>query len=142
VSVVVSVPMRKRRCVSEKSEKSSEWPSNELNCIHPIQRPNVKEFQFVDGGHTFFCSVEAPRAGMAPWWWFRLDSSGSTRYAPFEASANDTQQSVRKRIIAYYAELLAIQARPVLQKPAWRKPERPATPAGTVPVAAPVTTTA
>ena len=84
----------------------------------------MKEFQFVEAGQTFYCSVETPRLeGMAPWWWFRLDSSGSTRYAPFEASASDTEQSVRRRIIAYYAELLAIQARPAYQRPAWRKPE-------------------
>src|SRR3954466_13594151 len=102
----------------------------------------MKDFEFVDEGRTFYCSVEVPRQeGMAPWWWFRLDSSGSTRYAPFEASASDTQQSVRKRIIAYYAELLAIQARPAHQKPAWRKPERPGVPAGPAPAPAPVTTT-
>jgi hypothetical protein len=94
----------------------------------------VKEFEFVEAGQTFYCSVETPRLeGMAPWWWFRLDSSGSTRYAPFEASASDTEQSVRRRIIAYYAELLAIQARPAYQRPAWRKPE----PAGTAAPGAP-----
>jgi len=87
----------------------------------------VREFQFVDGERTFFCSVEVPsREGMAPWWWFRVDSSGNTRYAPFEAKPSDTPQSVRARIIAYYAELLAIQARPAYQKPPWRKPEKPA----------------
>jgi hypothetical protein len=94
----------------------------------------VKEFEFVDAGRTFFCSVEVPsQEGMAPWWWFRLDSGGSTRYAPFEASASDTKQSVRTRIIAYYAELLAIEARPAYQRPAWRKPERPAVPAAISP---------
>jgi hypothetical protein len=85
----------------------------------------VKEFEFVSEGRTFFCSVEVPRqAGMAAWWWFRLDREESTRYAPFEASASDTQKSVQARIIAYYAELLAIKARPAYQKPAWRKPEK------------------
>jgi len=96
----------------------------------------MKEFEFVDEGRTFFCSVEAPRLGMAPWWWFRLDSGGTTRYAPFEASPNDTQQSVRKRIVAYYEQLLAIAARPAYQKPAWRKPERPGAPASVNPVEA------
>ena len=87
----------------------------------------MREFQFVDGERTFFCSVEVPsREGMAPWWWFRVDSSGNTRYAPFEAKPSDTPQSVRARIIAYYAELLAIQAQPTYQKPPWRKPEKPA----------------
>ena len=90
----------------------------------------TQDFQFVDGGQTFFCSIEAPRhAGMAPWWWFRVDSAErSTRHAPFEASSKDTKQSVQKRIIVYYAELLAIAARPV--RPAyqrtWQKPVRPA----------------
>jgi hypothetical protein len=86
----------------------------------------VKEFEFVDEGRTFFCSVEVPRReGMMPWWWFHLDAAESTRYAPFEASASDTRKSVQTRIVAYYAELLAIEARPVHQRPAWRKPERP-----------------
>ena len=86
----------------------------------------MKEFEFVDAGRTFFCSIEVPRqAGMAPWWWFRLANEKGTRYAPFEASPGDTKKSVQARIIAYYAELLAIQARPAHQKPAWRKPERP-----------------
>jgi hypothetical protein len=87
----------------------------------------MKDFEFVDEGRTFYCSIEVPRQeGMAAWWWFRLDSSGSTRYAPFEASPKDTMQSVKRRVLSYYAELLAIQARPPLQRPAWRKPERPA----------------
>lgn len=88
----------------------------------------IQEFEFVDAGRKFFCSVEVPRhVGMPPWWWFRLDKAESTRYAPFEASANDTQQSVQERIIAYYEKLLAIEARPVHQRPVWRKPE-PTTP--------------
>lgn len=95
----------------------------------------MREFEFVDGGRTFFCSVEVPsKEGMAAWWWFRLDSEGSTRYAPFEASPSDTTQSVRKRIVAYYEALLAIRARPAYVKPPWRKPERPA---GSPPVATP-----
>jgi hypothetical protein len=68
---------------------------------------------------------------MQPWWWFRLDTSESTRYAPFEASPNDTQESVQARIIAYYAALLATEARPAYQRPAWQKP-KPAAPAGEV----------
>lgn len=85
----------------------------------------TQDFEFEDAGRKFFCSVEVPRqAGTAPWWWFRLENGGSTRYAPFEASAKDTKQSVQARIVAYYAELLAIAARPVRQRPVWRKPER------------------
>ena len=96
----------------------------------------TKEFEFIDEGRKFFCTVETPRQqGMSPWWWFRLDTAETTRYAPFEASPSDTKQSVQKRIIAYYAELQAIEARPAYQRPAWRKPERPAVtpPASPVP---------
>lgn len=90
----------------------------------------IQEFEFVNEGRKFLCSVEVPRhVGMPPWWWFSLDTGGSTRYAPFAASPNDTKESVQERIIAYYAELLAIEARPVHQRPAWRKPE-PAAAAG------------
>ena len=88
----------------------------------------LKDFEFVDQGLKFYCTVEVPKqAGMQPWWWFRLDTSGSTRYAPFEASPNDTEQSVKARIIAYYAEVLAIAARPAYQRPVWQKP-KPVTP--------------
>jgi hypothetical protein len=87
----------------------------------------IKEFEFVDAGRKFYCSVEKPKqAGMSPWWWFRLETGESTRYAPFEASPNDTRQSVQERIVAYYEQLLAIAARPAYQRPAWKKPERPA----------------
>jgi hypothetical protein len=89
----------------------------------PPGKTNLKDFQFVDSGRTFYCSVEIPREGLAPWWWFRLDSSGSTRYAPFEASPLDTEEPVGKRILAFYEEMLAIAARPAHQRPAWKKPE-------------------
>lgn len=90
----------------------------------------MKEFEFVDSGLKFFCSVEVPgKSGMPPWWWFRVDTGTTTRYAPFEASPSDTKQSVQARIVAYYAELLAIQARPVHQRPVWQKPAT-AAPAG------------
>lgn len=98
-------------------------------------KPKVtKNFEFVDEGRRFFCSVEVPRqAGMQPWWWFRLDTSESTRYAPFEASPADTEQSVQERIIVYYAALLATAARPAYQKPAWQKPKPAAVPGEIVP---------
>ncbi|MEJ7759741.1 MAG: hypothetical protein WKF55_09115 [Gemmatimonadaceae bacterium] len=86
----------------------------------------IKEFEFVDAGRTFFCSVETPRhAGAPPWWWFRVNDEGSTRYAPFEAQPSDTRKSVQERVVAYYAEVLAIKARPVHQRPVWHKPARP-----------------
>lgn len=98
----------------------------------------TKDFEFVDQGRTFFCSVEVPRqAGMAPWWWFRLDTGATTRYAPFEASENDTERSVKTRILAYYAQLLATEARPVHQRPVWQKPKPVAPPGEIIPTTPP-----
>ena len=109
----------------------------------PAKDKVLKEFEFIDGERRFFCSVEAPgKSGMPLWWWFRLDNGTSTRYAPFEASANDTKQSVQARIVAYYAELLAIEARPPLQRPVWRKPERPTPAGGVIPATLPLKTSA
>ena len=94
----------------------------------------MKDFEFVDSGRTFFCSVEVPRqAGMRPWWWFRLDTSASTRYAPFEAAPTDTRESVQARIIENYAALLATAARPAYQRPVWQKPKPAVAPADIIP---------
>ena len=106
----------------------------------PIRDKVIQDFEFVDGGRKFYCSVEAPgQKAMPPWWWFRIDTETTTRYAPFEALATDTKRSVQTRIIAYHAELLAIAARPVHQRPAWRKPE-PAQPPGEIIPALPPST--
>ncbi len=97
----------------------------------------IKDFEFEDAGIKFSCTVEAPsREGMPPWWFFQLDTRGSNRYAPFAASPSDTRESVKKRIIAYYAEMLATEARPAYQRPSWNKPAKPAAPAdGAAPAA-------
>ena len=85
----------------------------------------IKAFEFEDQGHRFFCATEAPRhVGCQTWWWFTLDNDKTTRYAPFEERADDTQESVQERVIAYYAELLAIKARPPRDRTFWRKPQQ------------------
>jgi hypothetical protein len=84
----------------------------------------IEAFEFQDQGHTFTCATETPRhAGFQTWWWFTLDGDKTTRYAPFEQSIDDTQQSVQERIIVFYAELLAIRARPRRERPSWHKPK-------------------
>jgi hypothetical protein len=93
-----------------------------------------QEFEFIENGVKFICSVEAPRhAGMPPWWWFRIDGEANTRHAPFAASASDTKNSVQQRMVAYYAKLLAIKARPVHQRPSWHNRVRPKAPDATTP---------
>jgi hypothetical protein len=98
----------------------------------------ITDFEFEDEGRCFICSVETPRhAGMPPWWWFKVSvDQGRTRYAPFEAKPSDTRQSVQKRIVKHYEEVLAIKARPVHPRPQWQKPApRPPAPAGEITVA-------
>lgn len=89
------------------------------------ERQVIEAFEFEDQGHRFYCATEAPRhTGMQTWWWFSLDGDKTTRYAPFEESSDDTQLSVQARIISYYADLLAIQARPRRTGPFFRKQQR------------------
>jgi hypothetical protein len=80
----------------------------------------MEGFEFVDGERTFSCSVEkAPAAGNEAWWWFTVSTDDRQRYAPFRATARDTQKSVRARIVAYYDELLERRAAPTV--PYWRR---------------------
>jgi hypothetical protein len=95
----------------------------------------IKGFEFVHDGKTFSCCVEAPlKSRPEKWWWFRVSTDDRHRYAPFEAAASDTRANVEKRILAYYASLLAARARPAATP--WRRPA--VTP--TVPAAAIVAT--
>ncbi len=68
---------------------------------------NTEAFDFVDGGRTYTCCVETPQRGRADaWWWFGV-SGDASRYAPFRAEVDDTESSVRPRVVAYYEERLA-----------------------------------
>jgi hypothetical protein len=81
---------------------------------------SMDPFEFVDGGRTFVCSMGVLGSrGTEEWWWFQLASEKrGQRYAPFRASADDTQASVRARILAYHDNLLAQQAMPATRS-AW-----------------------
>lgn len=96
----------------------------------------MEGFEFVDGERTFSCSVEkAPAAGNEAWWWFTVSTDDRQRYAPFRATARDTQKSVRARIVAYYDELLARRAAPTV--PYWRRgPQQPTEAAKSAPAPA------
>lgn len=89
----------------------------------------LKDFQFVHGERTFICTVEAPwKSSTEAWWWFRVSSDAHHRYAPFKATPADTRESVRKRVVAYYENLLARRAEPPTSY--WRR-GAPAKPAAT-----------
>ncbi len=93
----------------------------------------------MDGDRTFTCSVEkAAAVGNEAWWWFTVSTDDRQRYAPFRATARDTQKAIRARIVAYYDELLVRRAAPAT--PYWRRgPQQndTAKAAPVVPVAAP-----
>ncbi len=87
----------------------------------------IKPFEFEDSGRTYACNVEQPRAGRAEaWWWFGVSGDGH-RYAPFQAVAGDTQQNVRSRIVAYYADLLERRAARATASHQWMRRDKPTT---------------
>jgi len=95
-----------------------------------------KSFEFVDAGRTFRCSIESQEKNPAEkWWWFAVSTDARTRYAPFRTTPADTETSVRKRIVAYYDNMLAARAAP--PPPRWNGAPRPAAgaPAAAVPAA-------
>jgi hypothetical protein len=87
--------------------------------------------QFNDDGRTFTCKPESsPATPGVLWWWIGV-SGDNQRYAAFRAEKGDTAASLKPRIIKYYAEVLAIRARPRITRPPWnqRKPVVVAAPA-------------
>ena len=90
--------------------------------------PVIEGFEFEEGGRVFTCSAEAFRSSPEDrWWWFRVvpDSRGQ-RYAPFRAAPDDTQENVRKRIVAYHDALLERRAQPAASGHWARRPAAPA----------------
>lgn len=71
-----------------------------------MNKSRSSAFDFEDEGRRYSCRVEALREGMGEWWWFDV-SGDANRYAPFRADASDTEQSVRSRVLTFYAERLA-----------------------------------
>jgi hypothetical protein len=72
----------------------------------------IAAFTFEHGGRKYSCAAERrPGALEGTWWWFAV-SYDQNRYAPFEASRDDSQTSVRERIIAFYERRLWARAQP------------------------------
>lgn len=87
----------------------------------------MQGFTFDHDGRTFVCTVERRTAAPAGWWWWFAVSSDQQRYAPFEVADNDNQTNVKKRIAAYYDNLLVVRARPVEPRHHFSRPGRPKT---------------
>ena len=86
----------------------------------------IKAFTFENGGRTYNCRVEEPRGSRTQaWWWFDVTEDGQ-RYAPFEATSEDTEASVKERVIAYHDHLLVRRAEPAQPKQHWARRAKPA----------------
>ena len=78
----------------------------------------IQAFSFVDAGRTYTCSIKERRSGegMISWWWFDV-SGDKQRYAPFHATSEDTELSVRYRIVSYYDDLMTRRGLPLRPYP-------------------------
>jgi len=72
-----------------------------------------RHLAFTDKDRTFTCLV-APRrpAESTLWWWFSVSGGNTARYAPFVAAPDDTDDSVRMRILTYYEDHLSRRMAP------------------------------
>jgi hypothetical protein len=79
----------------------------------------MKLMEFKDGELTFVCRAESsPTTPGTLWWWMSVTGE-SSRYAAFRVEPSDTEQKLRPRILAYYAQLLADRARPAIVRQHW-----------------------
>jgi hypothetical protein len=64
-------------------------------------------FDFVEHGRTYTCSIDVLREDLPErWWWLNVGGDRS-RHAPFRAEPDDTEASVRSRMVAYYEDRVA-----------------------------------
>jgi hypothetical protein len=79
----------------------------------------MDSLEFQDGTRTFTCQkASSPATPGTVWWWVSVTGE-SQRYAAFHARSDDTQANIRKRVIAYYTQLLADRARPPEPRGHW-----------------------
>lgn len=68
--------------------------------------------QFQDGDRTFTCqAASSPATPGTLWWWVSITGE-SQRYAAFRTQEDDEPDTLRPRILAYYAQLIADRERP------------------------------
>lgn len=90
----------------------------------------IKGFDFEHDSKTYHCSVEPLRGDS--WWWFNV-SGDPNRYAPFHAAGSDTRDSVKTRIVEYYANHIARRLAPPVPRGRWQRPESAAPAAAPAP---------
>jgi hypothetical protein len=84
----------------------------------------MERMDFTDGDRTFTCRAEGSAATPGTLWWWVSITGESSRYAAFRAEAGDTALALRPRVVAYYEELLAVRARPVVTRAHWSQRRR------------------
>ncbi len=86
----------------------------------------MKLMEFKDGELTFTCRAETSPATRGTFWWWMSVTGESQRYAAFRTEPGDTEATLRPRILAYYAQLLADRARPREIRSHWSQRRAPA----------------
>lgn len=86
----------------------------------------MKLMEFKDGDRTFVCRAESSPATPGTLWWWVSISGESSRYAAFRTASSDTEEELRPRILAYYAQLLADREHPAMVRQHWAQRRKPA----------------
>jgi len=89
----------------------------------------MKALEFEDVGRTFTCEAGSSPATPGTLWWWVSVSGESQRYAAFRVEDNDTPATLRPRVVAYYAQILADRERPRITRPTWAQRKGPGAPA-------------
>lgn len=85
----------------------------------------IKGFDFAADGRRYTCTVEERRGTSGEfWWWFSVSGDASS-YAPFEAKAADTRDSVQERVLAFYRNRVARLAEPRVRGGHWGQRPKP-----------------
>ena len=79
----------------------------------------MKGMQFEDVGRTFTCEPGTSPATPGTLWWWVAISGEAQRYAAFRVEPTDTPATLKPRVLAYYAQLLADRERPRITRPSW-----------------------
>ena len=79
----------------------------------------METVQFQDSGKTFTCEAASSPATPGTLWWWVSVSGEAQRYAAFRTEPDDTAASLRPRVLAYYAKVLADRERPRLTHQSW-----------------------
>ena len=88
----------------------------------------MKAMEFQDVGRTFTCEAASSPATPGTMWWWVTVSGEKERYAAFRVEADDTPDSLRPRVVAYYERILADRERPRLTRPTWAQRKSAPTP--------------